>query len=97
MEIYLQFIILGIGAGVIFSGLALGLVMTHRASGVVNFAHGAIAAYSVYVFSGLANELIRGEDREAPEWMFWEHAGHSAVRNGDFKALRPKGQDRWEL
>lgn len=58
MEIYLQFIILGIGAGVIFSGLALGLVMTHRASGVVNFAHGAIAAYSVYTFSGLANEGI---------------------------------------
>ena len=46
MEVYLQFIILGLGAGVIFAGLALGLVMTYRASGVVNFAHGAIAAYA---------------------------------------------------
>jgi len=56
VEIYFQFILLGIGAGVIFSGLALGLVLTHRASGVINFAHGAIAAYSVYVFTGLAND-----------------------------------------
>ncbi len=56
MEIYLQFILLGIGAGVIFSALALGLVMTHRASGVVNFSHGAIAAYSTYVFTGLAQD-----------------------------------------
>lgn len=58
MEIYLQFIILGIGAGVIYAALALGLVMTHRASGVVNFAHGAIAAYATYTFSGLESEGI---------------------------------------
>ena len=58
METYLQFIILGLGAGVIFAGLALGLVMTHRASGVVNFAHGAIAAYAAYTFAGLATDGV---------------------------------------
>ena len=58
MEIYLQFIILGIGAGVIYAALGLGLVMTYRASGVINFAYGAIAAYAAYVFAGLETEGI---------------------------------------
>jgi branched-chain amino acid transport system permease protein len=56
MEIYLQFILLGIGSGVVFAALALGLVLTHRASGVVNFAHGAIAMYVTYVYSSLKDD-----------------------------------------
>jgi len=56
VEIYLQFILLGLGSGVIFAGLALGLVLTYRASGVVNFAHGAIAMYATYIFSSLLQE-----------------------------------------
>ena len=50
METYLQFLLLGLGAGVIYGALGLGLVMTYRASGVINFAYGAIAAYTTYVF-----------------------------------------------
>ena len=56
METYLQFMLLGVGSGVIFAGLALGLVLTYRASGVVNFAHGAIAMYATYIFSSLADD-----------------------------------------
>jgi ABC-type branched-subunit amino acid transport system permease subunit len=58
LETYLQFLLLGIGAGVIYGALGLGLVMTYRASGVINFAYGAIAAYSTYVFSGLESEGV---------------------------------------
>jgi ABC-type branched-subunit amino acid transport system permease subunit len=58
VEIYLQFILLGIGAGVIYATLGLGLVMTYRASGVINFAYGAIAAYATYVFSGLESDGV---------------------------------------
>jgi branched-chain amino acid transport system permease protein len=36
--------------------LAIGVVMTHRGAGVVNIAHGALAMYVAYVFSGLRTE-----------------------------------------
>jgi branched-chain amino acid transport system permease protein len=56
VETYFQFMLLGLGSGVIFAGLALGLVLTYRASGVVNFAYGSIAMYSTYVFSSLLDD-----------------------------------------
>ncbi|MEZ5274793.1 MAG: arylsulfatase [Opitutaceae bacterium] len=40
--------------------------------------------------------LVTG-DRPTPEWFFWEHYGERAVRHGDWKALRAKSGDRWEL
>src|SRR3954468_14829983 len=53
IDTYLQFLLLGIGAGAIYAAIALGLLLTYRASGVVNFAHGAAAMYAAYVFVGL--------------------------------------------
>ena len=47
---YLLFLVLGLGTGAVYAALALGLVLEHRVSGVVNFAHGAMAAYATYVF-----------------------------------------------
>jgi len=47
------FLLLGLGGGAIYGALGLGLVLTHRASGVVNFAHGAMAMYAAYVFEEL--------------------------------------------
>jgi branched-chain amino acid transport system permease protein len=44
------FAVLGLGTGAVYAALALGLVLEHRVSGVVNFAQGAIAAYATYVF-----------------------------------------------
>ncbi|HEU0102411.1 MAG TPA: ABC transporter permease [Mycobacteriales bacterium] len=49
----MQFLVLGLGAGAVYAALGLGLVLTHRASGVVNFAHGAMAMYPTYVFAEL--------------------------------------------
>ena len=47
---YLVFLVLGLGTGAVYAALGLGLVLEHRASGVVNFAHGAMAAYATYAF-----------------------------------------------
>ncbi len=45
-----MFAVLGLGTGAVYAALAMGLVLEHRVSGVVNFAQGAIAAYATYVF-----------------------------------------------
>jgi ABC-type branched-subunit amino acid transport system ATPase component/ABC-type branched-subunit amino acid transport system permease subunit len=47
---HVLFLVLGLGTGAIYALLGLGLVMEHRSSGVVNFAHGAIATVIAYVF-----------------------------------------------
>jgi ABC-type branched-subunit amino acid transport system ATPase component/ABC-type branched-subunit amino acid transport system permease subunit len=46
-------LMLGLGNGGVFAALALALVITYRASGVVNFATGAIALYVAYTYAGL--------------------------------------------
>jgi ABC-type branched-subunit amino acid transport system ATPase component/branched-subunit amino acid ABC-type transport system permease component len=46
-------LLLGLGAGGVFAALALALVITYRASGVVNFATGAMAMYVAYTYAGL--------------------------------------------
>jgi branched-chain amino acid transport system permease protein len=47
--------LLGLGTGAIYAALGLGLVVTYRASGVVNFAFGAMAMATAYVFAELRN------------------------------------------
>lgn len=40
----------GLGAGTVIALLALGLVLTHRASGVVNFAHAAVGMFVAFAY-----------------------------------------------
>lgn len=47
---HLSYLILGVGAGAALAMLALGLVLTSRSSGVVNFGHAAMGMYLAYVF-----------------------------------------------
>jgi branched-chain amino acid transport system permease protein len=53
VSLYIQFLLIGIGTGVIIGALAIGLTLSYRASGVINFGHGAIATYITYVFVGM--------------------------------------------
>ena len=53
---YLEFAILGFGTGAVIAAIALGLVVAYRASGVINFGHGAIAAYSAYTYNSLRTD-----------------------------------------
>ncbi len=52
MKDFLQFAILGLGAGAAYALFAQGAVLIYRGSGLVNFAHGAVgmlAAYTTFV------------------------------------------------
>ena len=53
MTDYLFFLLLGAGAGAIIAAFGLGLLITHQGSGVVNFAFGAMATWSAYVYAEL--------------------------------------------
>ena len=53
MGTYIIFAVLGLGAGAVYASFAVGLVTTYRASGVINFAYGAIAMASTYVYANL--------------------------------------------
>lgn len=54
------FLILGLGLGAIYAMLATGLVIVYRGSGVINFAHGAMAMYGVFTFDeARRNGLLR--------------------------------------
>ena len=55
---YLQFLLLGLGSGAVIAALALGVLLTYRASGVINFAHAALGMYIAYTYVGLRQ---RGE------------------------------------
>ncbi|WP_017936472.1 branched-chain amino acid ABC transporter permease/ATP-binding protein [Nocardioides sp. Iso805N] len=50
MTVFLQFAIIGMAAGALYVVLALGLVVIHRGSGIVNFGHGAIGMCGTFVF-----------------------------------------------
>lgn len=53
MTEYLQFLLLGMGAGAIIAAIALGLVLIHRSTGVVHLGYGAVASYVAYVYASL--------------------------------------------
>ncbi|MET0908797.1 MAG: branched-chain amino acid ABC transporter permease, partial [Ilumatobacteraceae bacterium] len=50
MNEYLLFLTLGIGTGALYAGLAQGVLVAYRGSGVVNLAQGAIAMFGAYTF-----------------------------------------------
>jgi branched-chain amino acid transport system permease protein len=53
IDTYVQFLLLGTGSGAVYAAIAVGLVLTYRSSGVLNFAHGAVAMYATYAFVAL--------------------------------------------
>ncbi len=47
---HIVILILGLASGAAYALIALGLVLTFRGSGVINFAHGAFAMFGAYTF-----------------------------------------------
>lgn len=47
---HLTFLLLGLGVGAVIAALGLGIVVTHRASGIINFAHAAIGMFLAFAF-----------------------------------------------
>ncbi|MFI2760671.1 ABC transporter permease [Streptomyces echinatus] len=50
MNSYLSMLVVGLGVGAVYAALATGLVAIHKGTGIVNFAQGAMAMWSVYTF-----------------------------------------------
>jgi branched-chain amino acid transport system permease protein len=50
VTVYLGDLLAGLGGGAVIASLALGLVLSHRTSGVVNFAHAAMGMYVAFAF-----------------------------------------------
>jgi branched-subunit amino acid ABC-type transport system permease component len=69
MSQHLQYLLLGLGGGAVIAALALGVLLTYRASGVVNFAHAAMGMFLAYTYFALRqhgellNPLIIGPDK----------------------------------
>ena len=57
---HLTYLFLGCGTGAVIGSIAIGLVLTHRASGVLNLAHAAMGMYIAVAFYELRStgELI---------------------------------------
>jgi branched-chain amino acid transport system permease protein len=50
---HLLFLIVGLGAGAAYAGVAMGIVTTYRGTGVINIAQGAMAMWPAFVFDEL--------------------------------------------
>jgi ABC-type branched-subunit amino acid transport system ATPase component/branched-subunit amino acid ABC-type transport system permease component len=74
MQSFLQFLIIGLGAGATYALFAQGAVLIYRGSGLVNFAQGAIGTFAAYLaFVDLAGER---------EWSTWPAVGAAVVAAG---------------
>lgn len=58
MKDIIFFLISGLGLGALFAMLGAGLVISYKGSGVINFAHGALAMFGMFTFDSAWN---RGE------------------------------------
>src|SRR4051794_37057316 len=56
MTTFLQFVLLGLGAGAAYALLAQGLVLAFRGSGVLNFAQGGFALIGAFVYYELGQQ-----------------------------------------
>jgi branched-chain amino acid transport system permease protein len=54
----LLFSLLGLGSGALIAGIALGVVLTYRGSGIINLATGGMAMFAGYSFWALTTDLL---------------------------------------
>lgn len=60
MSEHLTYLVLGLGGGAVIAALAIGVVITHRASNVINFGHAAVGMYAAFAYYELrrSGELV---------------------------------------
>ncbi len=66
---HVQFLLLGLGNGAVFAALGLGLVVTFRSSGVLNFAVGAQALLAAYIYAFLRDGRLFNPIPGFPEFI----------------------------
>ena len=62
----LLFALFGLGSGALIAGIALGIVLFYRGSGVINLATGAIAMFAGYTFWSLRTGIFGADIPTAP-------------------------------
>lgn len=50
MSSHFTFLLLGLGVGAVIAALGIGVVVTHRASGIINFAHAAVGMFLAFSY-----------------------------------------------
>jgi ABC-type branched-subunit amino acid transport system ATPase component/branched-subunit amino acid ABC-type transport system permease component len=74
VQSFLQFVIVGLGAGATYALFAQGAVLIYRGSGLVNFAQGSIGTLAAYIaFVDLVDER---------DWSTWPAVGAAVVAAG---------------
>ncbi len=58
MQQILLFSLLGLGSGALIAGIALGVVLTYRGSGIINLSTGGMAMLAGYAFWSLRLDLL---------------------------------------
>ena len=53
MDQYIVFALIGLGFGTLYAAIGMGVIITYRGTGVINFATGAMAMWGAYVYSEL--------------------------------------------
>ncbi len=66
MQQILLFALLGLGPGALIAGLALGVVVSYRGSGIINLATGGVAMLAGYAFWSLRTDTIGVQMGTAP-------------------------------
>ena len=56
MTTWLLYALIGTGTGAVYAAIAMGVIITYRGSGVVNFAQGAMATFPALVFLELREQ-----------------------------------------
>src|SRR3954452_21119128 len=85
----LQFAILGLGAGAAYTLLAQGIVLIYRGSGIVNFAHGAIAMFaSFFCFLTLVEKHGWAVQLAIPVSVLFAALLGVAIQNGILRFMR---------
>jgi branched-chain amino acid transport system permease protein len=81
LDKFLNALILGTALGAVYALLALGFVIIFKATQVVNFAHGSLAAVGAFLTASFATILnIPGRFiLEAPNWVRWSLSALFAV------------------
>ena len=71
MEQILLFILLGLGSGALIAGLAVGVVMTYRGSGIINLAIGGYAMLAGYAFWAFNTEPVSASPSRSGRRSSW--------------------------
>src|SRR5260370_11102371 len=81
MAAFTAYTIIGLSLGAVFSLAALGIVLIYRTTGVLNFAHGTLVMFSIFV----AWQIFYGWSR--PVWSGWLQVAVAVVAAIVFAAL----------